>query len=34
MKKTTRDTMVMLRDKWREQKEDVDWLDEIVEGLE
>jgi hypothetical protein len=33
MKKTTRDTMVMLRDKWREQGEDVDWLDEIVEGL-
>jgi hypothetical protein len=34
MKKTTRDTMGMLRDKWREQGEDVDWLDEIVEGLE
>jgi len=33
MKKTTRDTMVMLRDKWREQGEDVAWLDEIVEGL-
>jgi hypothetical protein len=33
MKKTTRDTMVMLRDKWREQGEDVDWLDEIVAGL-
>jgi len=33
MKKTTRDTMVMLRDKWREQGEDVVWLDEIVEGL-
>ena len=29
MKKTTRDTMVMLRDKG----EDVAWLDEIVEGL-
>ncbi len=33
MKKTTLDTMVMLRDKWREEGEDVAWLDEIVEGL-
>lgn len=34
MKKTTRDTIVMLRDKWKSQGEDVIWLDEIVEGLE
>lgn len=34
MKKTTRDTMVMLRDKWKNQGEDLVWLDEIVEGLE
>jgi tetratricopeptide (TPR) repeat protein len=34
MKETTQATMAMLRDKWRDQGEDVDWLDEIVEGLE
>jgi len=33
MKKTTRDTMEMLREKWKERGEDVVWLDEIVEGL-
>jgi len=33
MKKTTRDTIVMLRDKWKAKGEDVAWLDEIVEGL-
>ena len=33
MKKTTRDTIVMLRDKWKNQGEDVVWLDEIVEGM-
>ena len=34
MKKTTRDTMVMLRDKRIEQGRDVGCLDEIIEGLE
>ncbi len=34
MKKTTRDTIVMLRDKWRDDGEDVEWLGEILEGLE
>ena len=34
MKETTRDTMIMLRDKWKGQGEDVAWLNEIVEGLE
>jgi len=33
MKETTRATMVMLKDKWKNQGEDVVWLDEIVEGL-
>jgi len=33
MKKTTFDTVVMLRDKWLAKGEDVVWLDEIVEGL-
>ena len=34
MKETTRDTMIVLRDKWKGQGEDVAWLNEIVEGLE
>ena len=33
MKETTQATMIMLRDKWKAQGEDVVWLDEIVEGL-
>ena len=33
MTKTTLDTIVMLRDKWLDSGEDVEWLDEILEGL-
>ncbi len=33
MKETTQATMIMLRDKWKAQGEDIVWLDKIVEGL-
>lgn len=33
MRQTTADTIVMLRDKWRDDGEDVEWLGEFVEGL-
>lgn len=34
MKKTTKDTIIMLKNKWSKQGEDVDWLEEIIKGLE
>ena len=33
MKETTADTLVMLRDKWLDEGEDIDWLGDIIEGL-